>query len=796
MGRILPFQGWRLTLIQGLIAASFLLFGVRMFQLQVLQFDDLQAAANENRLQELPLASARGVMSDRNGVPLAINVPAFNVTVIPAALPDNQEETLRIYNRLSALTGVPPTRAIANAARQNVRSIEEMVEVGRGIAPYRPVVIAQDIPQRAAMQILEERISLPGVDLDVASVRSYPTGALTSQVVGYMGPIPPEQQLELLALGYNPAYDRVGYAGLELSMEPLLSGTRGRIVNEVDVAGQPLRQIERLDPVAGYSVQLTIDSELQAAAEEALRNEIDKINAEAGRVVSGSGSVVALNPQTGEVLAMVSYPSYDNSRFARNIDVNYYLDVASDPLTPLVNHVTQSVYPPGSVWKILTAVGALQENVIDPSSYLFDPGDLILPNRYAPNDETRGQRFVCWLPQGHGNVDMRGAIAQSCDVYFYQIGGGNPEVSPAVLRPNGLGIDNLFRYSTMFGIGSKLGIEVPFENASRMPDADWKRRLYGENWSTGDTYNAAFGQGYINITPLQLAASSGAIIDGGTLYQPTVVREITDSDGNVVRPFQPQVIRSINYERAAAGEPIRLMMLEDMIMQGPSSLACTCERSSPFYNATRCSPATYVNQVNINPDAFGVPDMRPYSVHIPFNYGFNDGFCSPIRFDPDYRPPFVSSENMTIVQEGMRLAVTHGTGQAANLPYVAVAGKTGTAEYCDEIAGPLGLCRPGNWPAHAWFLGYAPYDNPEILALAFVYNGGEGSAVALPIAVQTLEAYFRLQNQRRAAGAIPEALVVPATATPPEPLSTPMAEGDSLSLAPVGGEAPPADTSP
>ncbi|HYO89774.1 MAG TPA: penicillin-binding protein 2 [Candidatus Limnocylindrales bacterium] len=796
MGRILPFQGWRLTLMQGIIGAAFLLFGLRMFQLQVVQYDDLQAAANENRLQELPLASARGVMSDRNGVPIAINVPAFNVTVVPAALPDNQEETLRIYNRLSALTGVPPTRAIADASRQDVRSIEEMVDTGRGIAPYRPVVIAQDVPQRAAMQILEERISLPGVDLDVASVRDYPTGALTSDIVGYMGPIPPEQQLELLEQGYNPAYDRIGYAGLELALEPLLSGVRGRIVNEVDVAGQPLQQVERLDPIAGYSVDLTIDSELQAAAEEALKNEIERLNSEAGRVVSGTGSVIALDPRTGEILAMVSYPSYDNSRFARNIDVDYYLDVAADPLTPLVNHVTQSVYPPGSVWKLITASGVLQENVIDPNSYLYDPGELILPNRYAPNDETRGQRFVCWLPQGHGNLDMRGAMAQSCDVYFYQVGGGNPEVSPAVLRPNGLGIDNLFRYATMFGIGSKLGIEIPFENASRMPDADWKRRLYGENWSTGDTYNAAFGQGYINVTPLQLASAVASIANGGTLYQPTVVREITDSDGNVVRPFQPQVIRSINYDQVAAGEPIRLMMLEDMILQGPSSLACTCEQDSEYYNATRCSPATYTNEININPDSFGAPDMRPYSVHVPFNYQFNDGFCSSIRFDPEYRPPFVSSDNLTIVEEGMRLAVTNGTAQAANLPYIAVAGKTGTAEYCDEIAGPLGLCRPGNWPAHAWFTGYAPYEDPEILVMAFVYNGGEGSAVALPVAVQTLEAYFRLKNEREG-GSTAQAPLSSTPITQPEaPVSTPLpATSDPLSLAPVG-ELPPATTSP
>lgn len=793
MGRLFPFQGWRLTFLQGIVIAVFLIFGLRMFQLQVVQYDALQAAANENRLQELPLAAARGVMSDRYGTPLAINVPAFNVTIIPAALPASQEETLAIYNRISALTGVPPTRAIANAAQQNVRSIEELVLEGEGIAPYRPVVIAQDIPQRAAMQLLEERFSLPGVDLEVASVREYPTGPLTSQIIGYMGPIAPEQQLELLALGYNPAYDRIGYSGLELALEPLLSGARGRVINEVDVAGQPLQQIERVDPVTGYSVQLTIDTELQAAAEQALIDRIELLNAESGRIVSGTGSVIAMDPRTGEVLAMVSYPSYDNTRFARSIDVDYYLDVAADPLTPLVNHVTQSVYPPGSIWKLITASGVLQENVIDPNSLLFDPGELILPNRYAPNDATRGQRFVCWLTQGHGNMDMRGAIAQSCDVYFYQVGGGNPEVSAAVLRPDGLGISNLFRYATAFGIGSKLGIELPFENASRMPDADWKRRLYGENWSTGDTYNAAFGQGYLNVTVLQLASAVAAIANGGTLYQPTVVREITDSDGNVVRPFQPQVARSINLDDIQAGEPIRLMLLEDMIMQGSTSLACTCEPNSEYYNATRCSPATYSNEVNINPDPFGVPDMRNYTVNVPLNYSFGDSFCSPIRFNSDYRPPFVSTENMRIVQEGMRLTITNGTGQGANLSYVAVAGKTGTAEYCDEIAGPLGLCRPGNWPAHAWFTAYAPYENPEVVVMAFVYNGGEGSAIALPIVVQTLEAYMRLKNERQAetvpAPSVP--VTVPAV-VPTAPVSTPAADGPVL--APVG-EAP-ADTAP
>jgi penicillin-binding protein 2 len=355
---------------------------------------------------------------------------------------------------------------------------------------------------------------------------------------------------------------------------------------------------------------------------------------------------------------------------------------------------------------------------------------------------------VCWLDEGHGNLDIRGAIAQSCDVYFYLVGGGNPEVSTAVLREGGLGPIGLFRYATAFGIGSQLGIELPFENGGRMPDPDWKRRLYGETWSTGDTYNAAFGQGYVNVTPLQLIASTAAIANGGTLYQPTVVRDTTDADGNVTRPFEPQILRTANIDEIRAGQPVRLMMLEDMIMQGQSSLACTCEPNSDWYNPSRCNPQTYTNQVNINPDAFGVPEMRTYSVWTPQGYTFNDSYCAEIRFDPDYRPPFLTSENLRIVDEGARLAVTNGTARAANLPFVAVAGKTGTAEYCDEIARPLGLCRPGNWPAHAWFTAWAPFNDPEIILIAFVYNGGEGSSVALPVVVNTMEAYFRLQNER------------------------------------------------
>jgi penicillin-binding protein 2 len=477
-----------------------------------------------------------------------------------------------------------------------------------------------------------------------------------------------------------------------------------------------------------------------------MRNRISLINANAGRIVSQSGALVAINPMTGEVLASVSYPSYDNSRFARNIDVDYYLKVVADPLTPLVNHVTQSLYPPGSVWKLLTSTGVLQEHVIDANSTLNDPGQLLLPNKYAPNDRAADQRFVCWLRSGHGNLNIIGAIAQSCDVYFYQVGGGNPEVSPQVLKPGGLGIDDMFRYATALGIGSKLGIELPFENSGRMPDQDWKRRLYGENWSTGDTYNAAFGQGYVNVTPLQLISSVGAIVNGGTLYQPTLIHDFLDANGNVVESFKPIVDRTVDIDAVPADQPITLLPLEDMMIQGKDSLACVCEADSDYYNALRCDPANYMKTVNVSSDPL-LYTPRNYTVHVPRDYGWNDGLCAPVRFDANYRPAFVSSQNLSIVRQGMRLAVTNGTAMTANLPYIDVAGKTGTAEYCDEIARPLGLCKPGNWPSHAWFAAYASYENPEILVLGFIYNGGEGSANALPMVMETLEAYLRMKGQ-------------------------------------------------
>ncbi|MBN1964743.1 MAG: penicillin-binding protein 2 [Anaerolineae bacterium] len=754
--RLLPFQGWRLTLFQAVIFFSFVLLIIRLYDLQFMRGEELTLAAEENRLQLVPIAAPRGVIYDRYGQLLALNVPAFNVTIVPGELPEDPEARLDIYNRLSALVDVPPTRASADAAgRIFERSLEEFVIEGEGIEPFQAIIVAQDVPRETAMRILEERLDLPGVDVEVASVREYPSAALTAQVIGYLGPIPAEQAEALIEEGYNPAFDRIGYAGVEFFLEGELAGRQGSRLREVNVEGLPLRIIRQEDPIPGRNATLTLDLDLQAAAQEALERRINIVNADAGRIVTQSGVVIAMNPQTGEILSLVSFPTYDNSRFARAIDGEYYLGLLEDPLYPLINHAISSLYPPGSVWKLITSVGVLGEDVIDPAQPLSDPGQLVLPNRYAPNDPAASQTFVCWLREGHGdNVTLVNAIAWSCDVYFYQVGGGNPEVSELVLRPQGLGIDDLYRYATAFGIGSELGIELPGEGAGRMPDRDWKRRTYGENWSTGDTYNAAFGQGYVTVTPLQLITAISAIANGGTLFQPTLVHSFTDEESNVVEGFTPHVSRTLI--RPASDEPAVLLMQEDMIIQGENSLVCTCEPDSEWYDAERCDPANYTATVDLSENT-GISDPQMYTVNVPRNYVFNGSVCDENQFNPDYIPPFTTGSDLALVQQGMRNAVTveGGTALAAALPYVDVAGKTGTAEYCDDIARPLGLCVPGNWPAHAWYVGYAPYEDPEIVVLAFVYNGDEGSLVALPLVREVMEEYFRLRDERQQSGQTP-----------------------------------------
>ncbi|MCC7358102.1 MAG: penicillin-binding protein 2 [Anaerolineales bacterium] len=688
-----PAPAWRTGFFFGFLAVAALGLLLRAFWLTVIENPQWAAEAVENRVSRVSDPAPRGIIYDARGVPLVLNVPSFNVVVVPANLPDSEAQTERIYQRLADLLNMPitvpgstPQAACTQGTGPNAtRGVRDLVEEGAGFRPFDAVKVGCDVTKEIALVVREEKDQLPGVDVVVEPLRQYPTGELTAALVGYMAAIPspddaPLTYAYLTGRGFVPGRDRYGVAGIEASMQDELGGQNGSSLVEKDVSGQVLRVLGvETATVPGNNVQLTIDVRLQNAAFAAVQHRIDYVNAfnnYAQNVQVFTGVAIVMNPRTGQVLAMVSWPTYDNNRFARSIDLDYYeelagqanADVPADPYYPLLNHAVNVLYPPGSVFKVVTAVGALEENVIEPERFINDPGKITIRDQYFPADLGRARDFVCWNRQGHGEVNFITGIAQSCNVYFYKIGGGYPDDGIV-----GLGIERLGKWMNLFGFGETTGIELPGELAGYIPSRDRKRITWGESWSTGDTYNAVIGQGYVSVTPLQMLNAYNAVINGGWLYKPTIIDKILDGEGNVITQYEPQLLS---------------------------------------------------------------PERLP-----------------------------ISQTTLDYVRTGMRKAVVDGTlsgdlnvyGQIGvpklDLPEdLHVAGKTGTAEFCDKFAWPRGWCIPGTFPTHAWTTLYAPYEDPEVSVIVFVYHGGEGSLMAAPIAGEILRAYFELKAQDAGAG--------------------------------------------
>ncbi|MBI3242358.1 MAG: penicillin-binding protein 2 [Chloroflexi bacterium] len=692
-----PLSPFRFVPFYLAIVAAIFILGGRLVFLQGVRGDEFDDSARDNREDKINIPAARGVIFDRNGVPLASNVPSYNITITPAYLPDDEIRLQAIYQRLSKLTGVPvntpPLDAgAAGGEAQPQKGIADLVAENEGF-PYNPIRIARDVPQDAAFVIREQLRSLPGVGVEVAPLRDYPTGPLTAHIVGYMGPITKEVKDQYEALGFDASRDKIGYSGIEAWMQPILAGKNGFKFIEEDAAGLELRTIgEPVNPVAGNNLYLTLDVRLQAAAQAALTRMINDINLRANSTKSQNGVVVAMNPKTGEILAMVSWPTYDNQKFARFIPFDYYTQLKNDPTNPLLNQAVSGRHAPGSVFKLVPAAGALQEGIVDPNRKLFDPGKIVIENRYFPNDPGQAREVVCWKKDGHGDVDMITAIAESCSVYFYKIGGGYAPDNIA-----GLDIEGIYKYANAFGYNRLTDIELPYELRGLIPNRDYKRINIGENWSTGDTYIAAIGQGYVLATPLQVLDSVTPFLNNGFLIKPTLLKQVVDGEGRVV-------------------------------------------------NVALDSEGSFVDS--------GSPDIR--YVLSPAQVNYRDGDPETPEID---RVP-VSQETIDIVRRGMEKVVVDGTGKdldrielksggedggPVQIQTVQFAGKSGTAEYCDNIAQKKNLCKFGRWPTHAWFVGYAPADNPEIAVVAFIYNGGEGSLVAGPVVQQVLQAYFELK---------------------------------------------------
>ncbi len=687
---------WRIILFGAILIAIFLIYVGRLYTLQVVQYSAWLAKSDENRTHEINLPATRGMIYDRNGYILARNIPLYNVVITPAYLPDDEGEVQNIYRALSDLTGVPVNRGEVSPEKDpyvpcvSDHGITEIVIYGETNAPYEPVKIACDVKQPIALAIQENESKWLGVGVDVVPVRDYPTGSLTASVIGFLGPIPAIDENYYKAMGFVPNRDKVGYAGVELSFQDLLAGVNGHRVVEWDIAGQILDdQVPPIAPTTGSSIVLTIDTRLQQAVQSILIDEINDWNRSFGEERMTSGAVIAINPRTGEILALVNYPTYENNRMARVIPAYYYQQLIEDKRNPLLNLAVGAELPAGSVFKLVTATGGLNEGIVTPDEVVKTPGKITLTERYYANDPGRPRDFVDWIyktrPEGFGQLDFVHAIANSSNVYFYKVGGGyQDEVNP------GLGICRLGTYARALGYGDLPDgyaglpsgyktpeIQLPDAASGLIPDPYWKRINQGESWSTGDTYISSVGQGYDLATPLQVLLSAATVANKGKLMAPTLLYEVLDSEGNVIQPFMPHLRWDLTVD------PV-IQVFEDNSIRG-------CQATG---------------------------EMKTVQ-------------------------PWVFDE----IRTGMRLAVTEGTlAKEFKNVNIAAAGKTGTAEYCDVFAKAKNLCEPGNWPSHAWTVAFAPYEQPEIAVVAFVYNGLEGSTVAGPIVRRVLEAYFELKS--------------------------------------------------
>ena len=739
---------WRVLFIYGLIIAVVGIMTYRLVALQVIGPQTWIDQSIDNYEQTISDPAPRGIIYDRHGFVLARNIASYNVVVTPAALPDDQADIQRIYREVSELTGVPAGGPVTDATLDAAKlfspcvpgpSIADMVALGDSLAPYTPVKIICNISEELARVMREKSVDWPGVSVEIEPIRDYPTGSLTADIVGFLGPIPQALENDYKDRGFIANRDKIGYSGVETSLDDILLGKNGKRVVQNDVAGKFQRNLKSPIPaVAGNNVVLTIDTRLQKAAEAVLIDEINSWNAFFGNIRITSGVVIAMNPKTGEILAMVSYPSFENNRMARFIPGYYYEQLSQDPRHPLVNNAVSARFPPGSTFKLSTATGAYNEGVIGPDKIVKTPGRLVLCERFTPTTpctDRNSRPFVDWIynrngvinEAGFGALDFFHCIAYSSNVCFYKLGGGYEDEIPG----GGLNIFRLGQYARALGYGQRSGIELPGEDPGLIPDPKWKRINTGENWSTGDTYIASVGQGFVLATPLQVLMSGATVANHGKLMQPTIVREVQDNEGRVIPMwFNPDLKDfSVYEEREVVGKDGRTRN----VWVNPSKPDVLL--SKPPEGSYQISPFT----PNLKWDITKTPKIQIFDCEV--------GYC-----DPKNEFKIVKPTTIDAVRTGTRLAVTEPRLGTLNKVFteqyplpIAVAGKTGTAEYCDDVARKLQQCQFGSWPTHAWTLAYAPFDDPEIIILAFAYHGEEGGTVAAPIVARVMQAYFELK---------------------------------------------------
>ncbi len=484
---------------------SFWLFGIglivllaymgRLSYLNLVKGDEYRQMAERNSLRSIAIAAPRGDITDRFGESLVQNEPSLDAALVPGDLPKDETERSKLLERIRNFF----------APDDDVwRTIATRLQSGS----FQPILLKDHLDQKTIIRFLAERQNFPGIMLLKTAERKYIDGPVFSHIIGYEGKIRSDELTALKDQGYTMT-DSIGKQGIEKSYEAMLRGVAGGELVEVDALGQVKKALGVIAPQKGKNIRLTLDAGLQRVAFQALEKVLTDANLK-------RGALVALDPKTGAVRALVSYPSYDNNLFARGISQAAYSELAGDPNKPLFNRAIGGEYPPGSTIKPLLAAAALSEGTITPETTIESRGGIQVGRSF----------FGDW--KAHGFTDLRRAIAVSSDVYFYSIGGGYGNI-------RGLGMERMKSYEERFGWGKKTGIDLPGEQDGFLPTPSWKEERFGERWYIGDDYNASIGQGYVTATPLQIAVAIAAIANGGTVPTPHLVEGVQDAQGQEVK---------------------------------------------------------------------------------------------------------------------------------------------------------------------------------------------------------------------------------------------------------------------
>jgi len=585
-----------IRLLGVLFSIIFLVLIARSFQFQILQGDENIKKAEGNRIQETIIRAKRGIIYDRNGIVLVENIGNFDLIVIPSRLPRDENERQDVYQVIGKIIDEEPI------------TIKEIAEK-HGINYNLPIPLKNSITREAYIKFEGQLHELPGINVLINPIREYLDKTLLSHVLGYTGKISKEEMDLYSDKKYNLT-DYIGKTGIEKQYEDILRGIDGRKKNEVDATGKVISFLGEEKPIPGRNIYLTIDFRYQERLAKSLQNALVKSGAK-------KAAAVAIDPNNGEVLALVNLPSFDLNLFAKGISQEDYQLLVNDSRNPLFCRVTLGEYPSGSIIKPLFAVAALEEKIISKNTSIISTGGINIEIWNFPD----------WKIGGHGVTNVAKAIAESVNTFFYAIAGGYEEIK-------GLGPKRMESYLKKFGFGRKTGIDSPSEVSGLIPNPEWRKRIKGEDWFLGDTYHFGIGQGNLLVTPIQIAKSISVIANGGTLYTPRLVRKKNNELTNI-----------------------------------------RIEAENLF-----------------------------------------------------------KKENLDIVKEGMRQTVTNGSARSMNDLAIPTAGKTGTAQF--------GI---NNMFMHAWYVAYAPYDNPEIVLVVLVEGGGEGSETAVPVAKDFFKFYAELR---------------------------------------------------